>query len=233
MTYSWKRRIIRAAVGWATLLIAVSAMGQTVTPPIAEYRGKASGMFELRNDGDVPLATILEVHGFQVDEQGTLQYVPLDPQINVELGANSFVIPPHQSHYVFYKVRSNLPFCWFAILSTLTRDTNQKGQMRINFILPHVVYVYQKPKLKRTDVDVSLKSVANGSYKLEITNRSEKLGRVQSIETSGFEKNLTLGGLPIFPSKSRFVEIAPGTVKTNPKVNVIFEDGFKISIPAS
>lgn len=231
MTFSPYKRIIQAVIGLASLLIAVSAMGQTVSPPIAEFRGKASGMVELRNDGDVPLATILEVHGFQVDEQGTLQYVPLDPRIKVELGANSFVIPPHQSHYVFYKASSELPSCWFAILSTLTRAGNEKGRMRINFILPHVVYIYQKPKLKRSDINVNLKPGANGSYKLEIANLSEKLGRVQSIEASGFEKELMLGGLPVFPSKRRFVDLNPGAAKTDPKVKVVFEDGFSISVP--
>src|SRR3954451_3641520 len=101
--------ILRAEICLAIFLIAISAMGQTVSPPIAEDRGKAQGMVELRNDGDVPLATILELRGFQVDEQGVLQYLALDPRINVELGANSFVIPPHQSHYVFYKAPSDMP----------------------------------------------------------------------------------------------------------------------------
>lgn len=231
MTFTVCKRIIRAAISWATLMTAVSAMGQTVSPPIAEFRGKASGMVELRNDGDEPLAAILEIQGFQVDEQGTLQYIPLDPRIKVELGANSFVIPPHQSHFVFYKASSELPSSWFAILSTLTRAAKDSGQMRINFILPHIVYIYQKPKLKRADVSVNLKPGTDGSYNLEITNLSEKLGRVQSVEAKGFEKEVTLGGLPVFPSKRRFVEFKPGVAKSNPKVNITFEDGFSISVP--
>jgi hypothetical protein len=231
MTSFQHKRIIRAALGVATLLLAVSAMGQTVSPPIAEYRGKASGMVELRNDGDEPLAAILEVRGFQVDEQGALLYVPLDPKIKVDLGANSFVIPPHQSHFVFYKASSDQAACWFAILSTLTRATNEAGKMRINFILPHVVYVYQKSKLKRSDLNVSLNPAPDGSYALEIANLSEKLGRVQSIDVSGFEKDLSLGGIPVFPAKKRFVDVNAGPKKTNPKVNVVFEDGFSISVP--
>src|SRR5579884_1063603 len=144
----WVNKSAVAAVIFLTALVAGSAMGQTVSPPIAEYRVKASGMFELRNDQDFPLAAILEVHGFSVSEQGQLQYNELDPRVNVELGANSFIIPPHQSHYVFYKAKSDQPSYWFTILSTLTKANPEKNQMRLNFVLPHVVYVYQKPKLK-------------------------------------------------------------------------------------
>ena len=214
-------------------VLAISAVGQTVSPPIAEYRGKASGMVELRNDGDFPLAAIMEVKGFTVDEKGVLLYTALDPKIDVEFGASSFVIPPHQSHFVFYKTKSELPQCWFAFLTTLTRANADKHTMKVNFILPHVVYVYQKPKLKRADVNVTLLSGEDGAVKLQIDNKSEKLGRVQSVETHGFEKNLMLGGVPIFPVKQRFVEFSPGQHNSKANVEVVFEDGFTITVPAS
>ena len=107
-------------------VLAISAVGQTVSPPIAEYRGKASGMVEFRNDGDFPLVAILEVKGFVVNEQGTLLYTALDPKINVEFGASSFVIPPHESHFVFYKTKSELPSYWFAFLDHA--HAGQSGQ---------------------------------------------------------------------------------------------------------
>jgi hypothetical protein len=215
------------------LLLAISAVGQTVSPPIAEYRGKASGMVELRNDGDFPLVAIMEVKGFTVDEKGTLLYTSLDPGIDVQFGASSFVIPPHQSHFVFYKTRSELPSYWFAFLTTLTRANADKHQMKVNFILPHVVYVYQKPKMKRADVNVALIAGEDGALKLQIENHSAKLGRVQSVETHGFEKNLMLGGVPVFPAKQRFVEFSPGQHNSKANVEVVFEDGFTITVPVT
>ncbi len=228
-----RARLTLIATILLVFVLAISAVGQTVAPPIAEYRGKASGMVELRNDGDFPLAAIMEVKGFTVDEKGVLLYTALDPKIDVEFGASSFVIPPHQSHFVFYKTKCELPSYWFAFLTTLTRANADKHTMKVNFILPHVVYVYQKPKLKRADVNVALLAGDDGSLKLQIENRSGKLGRVQSVETHGFEKNLMLGGVPIFPAKQRFVEFSPGQHNSKANVEVVFEDGFTITVPAS
>ncbi|HUN88338.1 MAG TPA: hypothetical protein VMU28_06080 [Terriglobales bacterium] len=209
-------------------------MAQTVAPPVAEYRGKASGMFELRNDGDVPLAAILEVHGFTVDEKGTLVYQALDPALKVEIGQNSFVIPPHESHYVFYKASSSSPQSWFSVLSTMTRTANQPGQMRINFVLPHVVYMYQKQKLKKEDISVRVTPAkTEGEYTLEIENHSVKLGRVESVTGEGFEKNVEMGGFPIFPEKKRQVVLHGGTPSAKAKVKVSFEDGFSVQVPLS
>jgi P pilus assembly chaperone PapD len=226
-------RLMSIAAILLVFMLATSAVGQTVSPPIAEYRGKASGMVELRNDGDFPLATILEVKGFTVDEKGTLLYTALDSKIEVEFGASSFIIPAHQSHFVFYRTRSEMPSYWFAFLATLTRANADRRQMRLNFVLPHVVYVYQKPKLKRADVNVKLLTGEDGGLKLQIENHSEKLARVQSIETHGFEKSLELGGVPIFPAKQRFVEFNAGQHNSKANVEVVFEDGFTITVPVS
>src|SRR5512147_2141941 len=180
------------------ILFGTMGVAQTVAPPIAEYRNKAQGMFELRNDGDVPLAAILEVHGFSVDEAGTLRYEPLDSHVKVELGGNSFVIAPHQSHYVFYKATSTTSSAWFTILSTLTKAASAPNQMRINFVLPHVVYLYQKQKLKKDDITARVVSEGSepGKYVVELENHSTKLGRVESVTGHGFEKSVEMGGFP-------------------------------------
>lgn len=216
------------------MLFGLTGVAQTVAPPVAEYRTKANGMFELRNDGDAPLAAILEVHGFSVDENGSLTYQPINPSLKVELGANSFVIPPHQSHYVFYKASSPLPQAWFTILSTLTKAASAPGQMRINFVLPHVVYIYQKQKLKKEDVSAKLVAGKTaGQYSLEIDNHSDKLSRVESVTGEGFEKSVESGGFPLFPGKKRRVVIDGGTSGGDAKVKVLFEDGFSLQVPLS
>jgi len=214
------------------VLFGMTGAAQTVSPPVAEYRNKANGMFELRNDGDVPLAAILEVHGFTVDEKGNVVYQALDPNLKVEIGSNSFIIPPHGSHYVFYKASSSSPQSWFSILSTMTKAVATPGQMRINFVLPHVVYIYQKQKLKKEDVTVRvLPGTNDGKYTLEIENHSDKLSRVESVTADGFQKPVEVGGFPLFPGKNRQVVVDGGTPNANAKVKVSFEDGFSLQVP--
>jgi|tagenome__1003787_1003787.scaffolds.fasta_scaffold20097861_2 hypothetical protein len=221
-------------IGFLVAVFAVTGVAQTVAPPVAEYRNKANGIFELRNDGDTPLAAVLEIHGFAVDEAGTLTYKDLSSDVKVELGASSFVIPPHQSHYVFYKASTSSSQAWFTILSTLTKASSAPGKMRINFILPHVVYIYQKQKLKKQDVSVHLKlGQASGEYTLEIENHSNKLSRVESVSGQGFEKSVDMGGFPIFPEKKRHVVLNGGSPSADTKVKVSFEDGFSVQVPLS
>jgi len=229
MRYSFKKLALLLAI---CVFLGVTGVAQTVSPPVAEYRNKANGMFELRNDGDTPLAAILEVHGFIVDEHGQILPQDLEPTLKVELGANSFVIPPHQSHYVFYKATTSAPQSWFSIQSTLTKAVSAPGQMRINFVLPHVVYIYQKQKLKKDDVTVQLnKGAKDGEFTLEIANHSDKLSRVESVSGEGFEKTVQSGGFPVFPKKKRQVVLNGGSANADAKVKVSFEDGFSVQVP--
>ncbi len=111
-------------------------------------------MLWLRNDGDVPLAALLEVRGFQVNDKFDVDSAPLDAGIRVDLGTNSFVIPPHQMHYVFYKAAAKTLPAWFAIVCNLTQAKPLQDGMRINFVFPHLVYVYQKAKFNKEDITV-------------------------------------------------------------------------------
>ena len=97
-----------------------------------------------------------------------------------------------------------------------------------------MVYVYQKPKLKRADVNVTLLSGEDGAVKLNRSTTSpKKLGRVQSVETHGFEKNLMLGeGDPSSRLSSDSWNSAQGST-TKASVEVVFEDGFTVTVPAS
>ncbi len=224
-----RTNLFKAACLCVLWFSAVSGVGQTVAPPIAEYRGKAQGMFELKNEGDLPLAVILELHGFQVDEQGGILYAGLDPAIRVELGESSFVIPPHGSHFVFYKAQTEKPNAWFAIVSTLTKAASDENHMRINFVLPHVVYLYQKQKFTKDDFDVAVQHTENPlEYAVAITNRSAKLGRVETVTWKGCQKNGELGGFPMFPAGKRSLRISCGVPGAQPSVKVTFQDGFSL-----
>ncbi len=197
------------------MVAAGAAMAQSIAPPIAEYRGaKIDGMFELQNGNDYPMAVVLETKSFSVDDHGVVVYRPLDQGISVNMGASSFIINAHDSRMVFYKaIVPSLPAS-FSIIPTMTKASAATG-MRINYMLPHMIYVYQKDKLQKSDVRVSLDTGL-----LRIQNLSPKLGRVQAVQVA----NQSAGGFPLFPGQTRELPVDKG------KVNVSFSDGFKLSV---
>ncbi len=227
-----RRVLVRICVFAACFLgtLAISR-AQTLSPPIGEYRNKADGMLTLSNEGDRPLAAILEVRGFTVDGDGTLRYGPIDNQINVQFGASSFLIPPHQSHYVFYKAGcARLP-CWFAIINTLTQATPVSGGLRINIILPHLVYIYQRAKFKKGDVRIeALRGEQSGEYRLKFQNLSSKLERVEAVQTKGFATNETYDGFPLFPEQTRWLVVKTGVASKKATFRIRFGGGLHLTL---
>jgi hypothetical protein len=200
---------------WVALLSIGGAIeAQSIAPPIAEFRGnKVDGMFEIRNTSDYTMAVVLETRSFDVDGHGQVLYRPLDRGISIKMGASSFMLRPHDSRMIFYKCTFESAPSSFSIIPTMTKAGVLEG-LRINYILPHMIYVYQKEKLKRDDVEVE---ISDGV--LRVHNRSQKLGRVSAVQAAKTD----LGGFPLFPGETR--EIA---VKSNSAI-VTFEDGFKVS----
>jgi hypothetical protein len=220
------RSIFQPCCLWLAM---ASAHAQTLSPPIAEYRVKANGVMELRNDGDTAMAVILELRSFSVNEDLDLRFGPIDPSIQVELGANSFVISPHQTHYVFYKASAKSLPAWFVINNTLTQAKPVDQGVRINFILPHLVYVYQKEKLRKGDVLVRVFPTAEtGGYRLEFENTSSKLGRIQRIQAKGFSHEAEHGGFPLFPRETRQILVRAGEASELSHFQIQFEDGFRL-----
>jgi hypothetical protein len=194
---------------------AASTWPQGIAPPVAEYRGsKANGMFEVQNTTDNAMAVTLETKSFVVDEHGIVHYSDLDKDVHIRMGASSFTLAAHDTHMIFYKASFPTAPISFSIIATVTRAEQQTG-MRIKFVFPHMIYVYQKDKLKRSDVSLEL---ADG--RLLIHNNSQKLGRVLEVTASKEE----LGGFPIYPAQVREVAM-PGATQASVK----FEDGFSLS----
>lgn len=199
-------------------LLSVGLWAQGIAPPIAQYRGdKVDGMFEVQNNTDYPMAVLLATQSFDVDEQGQVRYRPLDAGIQIKMGASSFVLRPNDKRMVFYKASFLVSPTSFSITATMTKAKAVEGALRFNFIFPHMVYVYQKAKLDRSDIKIEL---VDGV--LRIHNLSQKLGRVAEVQAPKQE----LGGFPLYPGQTREV-IATGAKK----VTVKFEDGFKIEMP--
>jgi hypothetical protein len=196
------------------LLFCGGCFAQAIAPPIAEFRGnKVDGMIEVQNGADYPMAAVVEVRSFEVDGKGEVHYRPLDKDIQVSLGANSFIVAPHDTHMVFYKALVPTAPRSFSIITTMTKAGPLTG-VRLNFMLPHMIYIYQKEKLSKGDIHVEF---SGGS--VHIQNLSQKLGRVSGVQAS----KQGYGAFPIYPGQTREVPAS------GDKVVVSFEDGFKVS----
>lgn len=209
MTSAWSRELAVSVL----LIGGVMGFSQTVTPPIAEFRGfKAEESFRIDNKTSQPMIVTLEVKNFRVGEDGRVVYTPLPSTIHVGLGSSSFVIPPNDNHTVYYKAVSTVSPASFSIVPTMTPMNQTKG-VRVNFCIPYMIYLYQKAKLVKSDVKVAMRD-----NKVIIENTSAKLGRVQFIHVGSEDLN----GFPIYPGQTREIAIA------GDKATVHFEEGFKI-----
>jgi hypothetical protein len=207
---------IKLLVWLAVFAFGGAMAAQSIAPPIAEYRGaKADGMFEIKNTTDYSMAVVLETRSFAVDDHGQVRYRPLDPGIQIKMGASSFVLRAHDSRMIFYKATFPSAPASVSIMPTMTKAGVVEG-VRVNYILPHMIYVYQKVKFQRSDVKVQL---ADGL--LQIQNLSTKLGRIESVEAPKQD----LGGFPLYPGQTRQVALS------GDKASVTFEDGFKVNVP--
>lgn len=196
------------------VLFRAMALAQAIAPPIAEYRsGKFDGMLAVQNRAEYPMAALVETKAFDVDSHGQIHYHPLPANVHVSLGATSFIIRPRDSRMVFYKATVPDVPASFAIIVTMTRAKAAPG-MRINFVLPHVIYVYQKAKLSRSDIQIDS---ADGT--LHIHNLSQKLGRVAGVHTAKED----FGAFPLYSGQTRDIAMK-GT-----NITVSFADGFKIA----
>jgi len=117
----------RSRFAWLVLLIGgVMGYSQTITPPIAEFRGfKAEDSFRIDNKTAQPMLVFVEVKGFTVNDAGKVVYSPLPSTMRVEIGASSFVIPPNDSHTVYYKAVSTESPASFSIANDDACDAVQ------------------------------------------------------------------------------------------------------------
>ena len=136
----------------ASLLWAAPSVAQSVSPPIAEYQEKARSSFQLQNASIFPITVVLEVRGFDITEQGEVIDMPLDTnRVQVKLSEMSFRLPPQGNRRVFYEAVGDTLPAWFNILSAMTGARTESG-LNVRILLPHVVYLNQKERLRRLAV---------------------------------------------------------------------------------
>jgi hypothetical protein len=185
-------------------------VGQSVSPPIAEYQERARSSFQLQNGSLFPLTVVLEVKGFKVTEQGEVIDLPLDTsRIHVKLSAMSFRIPPRGSYRVFYEATGDSLPAWFNILSAMSGTRTESG-LNVRLLLPHVVYLNQKRPLTKTDVAVRTLEFDSAGKKarIQLENLGTHLGRVLQVNvTDGQSTSEPSGGFPLFPGSRRWTEV--------------------------
>src|SRR5258708_6021449 len=125
----------------ALLFLSFTADAQTVSPVIAEYKGKARGEFTVQNNGLTPLTVNIEPLSFTVDDKGQPRFTPLDTA-HVHLKMDSFTvrIGAKQEHRFFYEVRCDRLPCWLSIYSTMVTGKTLQG-IAVALHLPHTIYL--------------------------------------------------------------------------------------------
>jgi hypothetical protein len=213
MIAPWCRRTAALAVRLAIALTAgVPGVlpGQSVSPPVVEYRRAARGKFEITNTTLFPLVVVLEPRCFRVNSDGVLFDEPLDTaNIHLKLSAMSFRIPPRQSYTVYYEATATRLPAWFHVISAITGPRTTEG-VNVRVELPHVVYLLQSAALRRADVSVVGFSYDSLTRKatVEVQNNGPALGRVLESELRGTDRGrAALGAFPLFPGFRRRVEV--------------------------
>lgn len=207
-----QRTVRRAslALGALACLATPALTAQTVSPPIAEYQERARSSFQLINSTIFPLSVVLEVHGFNVTEQGEVQEAPLDTtKVRVKLSAMSFRIPPRQTYTVFYEASADSTPAWFNIVSAMTGARTENG-LNVRILLPHVVYLNQKEPLRKEQVVVRAYEVdtAAGKLRVQLENLGPNLGRVQQVTAlAGKTTSAPSAGFPLMPHMIRWTEV--------------------------
>ena len=205
-----RRRVSPALAVLTCLAASAPAAAQSVSPPIAEYQQRARSSFQLSNSGLFPLSVVLEVHGFSVNEEGEVQDAPLDTsKVHVKLSAMSFRIPPRGSYTVFYEATADSLPAWFNIVSAISGTRTENG-LNVRILLPHVVYLNQKERLRREQVAVRSLELdrATGKLRVQLENLGPNLGRVQQVTASAGKTTSAPGaGFPLFPHTRRWTEL--------------------------
>jgi hypothetical protein len=187
-----------------------TALGQSVSPPIAEYQGHARSSFQLSNQSIFPLTVVLEVKGFRVTERGEVQDAPFDSaRIHLKLSAMSFRIPPRGTYTVFYEASADSAPAWFNILSAMSGARTDAG-VNVRILLPHVVYLNQKQPLRKEEVAVrafEFDSTAKVA-RVQLENTGPNLGRVLQVTAANGKAQSPPGSaFPLFPHSRRWTEV--------------------------
>ena len=192
----------------STLAVAVAA--QEVAPPVIEYRGRAIGSFEVRNNGLFPMSVVIEPFGFVQDSLGTITYVPFDTsRVRLRLSAMSVRLPARGALSVSYEVaaKDTVP-AWFVITSTF-HGMRRQG-VNYNFQLPHVVYLHQKAPVRKEEIQLAgfVFDERAREARFKVRNVSGGLTRcADGTLSSAAGSRAPIAAFPLFPRFERWVAV--------------------------
>jgi hypothetical protein len=183
--------------------------GQEVGPPVAEYRGKAVGTFELRNNGLFPMNVVIEPFGFVQDSLGAIAYVPFDTaRIRLRLSTMSLRLAPRAAFTISYEATADSAPAWFVLTSTFHGPRRQG--VNYNFQFPHVVYLHQKSPVRAADVRISDLSFddASNEARFRIANASSSTTRCgEGTLSAAGGARAPIPAFPLFPRFARWVTV--------------------------
>jgi hypothetical protein len=178
---------------------------------LSEYRGEASGTFQLVNNSFLPVNVVLEPHSFDVSENGEITYRPLDPGIHVKFATTSFRIQPKQSYLVAYKAKADALPAWFVVYATMSGFPQRTSSgLAVAVQLPHTIYILPKKDAAKQEVKV-MQAAFDGNSKvvsLELHSESQNFGRVLETEIIAGKKKVSAPGFPLYPGKNRKLQVA-------------------------
>ena len=125
------------------LVVVAAASGQTIAPPIAEFRAKpakfVSGSFQVQNNELIPVAFTVESYRLTLDSQ-QLHFQMPDSGMQILLSQSSGRLGPKEIRRIDYKISCSSIPCQSAIkVGLITGRTKDGAQVRI--IISHVVYL--------------------------------------------------------------------------------------------
>lgn len=204
---------------------------QQLTPLIAEYRGSASGSFEVTNTSATPSVVLLEGKSFSIALDGTGQFRALDAAIQLDLSATSLRLEPRQSAHIFYKVITPTVPAWLSIYASFTPAHKTTG-VNVRVMLPHTIYVYQRQALTRDAIRVSRVRFDEKAHQVicDLVNVSERAGRASLVEVNGDHAQETQGGFPLLPHEERRLAI-DWSSRTEPRNIALHFENFDLKLP--
>lgn len=137
---------------FAVLLFCSAARSQTLSPVIGECGKHCRGQFTVTNNGLSPMAVTVQPYSFSLDAAtGKSIFRPLDSSVAVRLGESSARVPIKGTHTFSYDLQCASAPCSVTFIANMITGRTAEG-LQIHILLPHVVYVCDKPKGCRESV---------------------------------------------------------------------------------
>jgi hypothetical protein len=133
------------------VVLAVPAMGQTVSPLVVECGPRCRGSFTVSNESVRAMATIIEPLSFSLGPDGRSIFRVLDSTVKVNLNDSSARIGPKSSHDFDYEIVCSQAPCLVALRAEMSLGHTDTG-LEVHGLIPHIIYQCEKSKNCRKNI---------------------------------------------------------------------------------